>query len=272
MNIPVIKGRRLNKLLCLTFLSMALVFLIIAGIYRLSGEPVLAEVLCVLAGIVGIFCLFYGFLWFIYYRTEQKRQTKLMRAAEILAQDSEEERADDHEFIIPREALTEAAWHHFRSIALALVIAALTAFMIVYGILLITNGFGGIAHLLITALFCFLVTLPGTLVQYIIYRNYARSVPGRILLFPGKLLVDERQFTVRDIEKVTISSYRSANSSSAALYRKLTVQTAGRTFTYTIDYRAAGGNPRWAGYGLLLVSLQTWAQQNRVTLVVDYMN
>lgn len=74
MKLPIIPHRRVNKILCLVLFFMALTFLLIGGIYALLGDADMGLLLCVPAAITACFSLFYGLLWAIYARKEQKRQ------------------------------------------------------------------------------------------------------------------------------------------------------------------------------------------------------
>lgn len=272
MRIPVVKGRRTNKILCLVFLGMAAAFLVTAGIFLLLREPVLAEVMCMLAGIVGIFVLLYGIQWGFARRREQKRQHTIERAAEILSPPVEYS-AEWKEYILPREELIQTAKTRLKKFALAMAVTSAVIFIILTGIFLGTDNYGGPVQLVSLAIFCGIIAVPGTLIQYGIYRKYASSVPERILIFPSKLIVDREQFSLPDIRKIIVSSYRSGNRDGSGIFRKLIVITKEKTFTYTIDYRTPGSdNPTWEGYGEFLYELQRWARQYNAPLSVDYMN
>lgn len=252
--------------------GMSALFLVIGVIYAVLGDTALAETMCVLAAMTGCFGLFYGILWFVYARKEQARQQKIERAAQILRQE-DDHRIDYKEFVLPQQKLTEAAKMRFRKIALGLVVAVAVVFVVMSTAVLITCGYGGPGQLIVMAVFCMITGLPGVIMQYIIYRKYEKSVPGHIMFFPGKILVDEKQFLMNDIEKITVSSYKSNNPNNSALYRKLIIQTKKDKHEYTIDYRNLNGEgPHWKEYGVMLEALKTWAEQHRADLTVDYTN
>lgn len=251
---------------------MSLIFLLIGGIFALLGDPDIGLVLCVPAAIAGCFSIFYGILWGVFVRKEQKRQRKIERAAQMLLPRSDDV-VTDREFILPGQELIRASKSRLQKITAALLVSGGVVSVILYGILYLSNGFGGIGHLISVFVFCFLMMIPGILVQYIIFRKYARSVPERIRLFPDKIIINGQQYCTREVERITVSSFNSVNKDTSVLYRKLIIRTKDRTREYTIDYRFASEEaPRWSEYGEFLMSLRFWAEQNRVRLTVDYMN
>lgn len=272
MKLPFIPHRRINKILCLSMLSMAVIFLALGGVFTLLDGPDMGLLLCVPAVIAGGFSLLYGILWGVYGRKERMQQKRLERATQVLSRP-----ADDivtyQEFVLPRAELIAAAKRRFQKIAVALLLSDVIIFVVLYGFLCVGNGYAGIGHLISVMVFCLLMVLPGILMQYLIFQKYARAVPERIQLFPGKLILDGRQFCTNEIKRLTVSSFLSASRDTSVLYRKLIVSTEKQTREYAIDYRfASEDTPHWREYGTLLQALRIWAEQNQVRLTVDYMN
>ena len=272
MRLPFIPYSRVNKILCLVLLSMVFAFLMVGGGYTLLGDPDMGLLLCVPAAIAACFCLLYGILWGVYAHKEKKHQRKLEEVAKLFSE-PDDSAVTYHEFILPRKELIHASKNRLQRIAFALLVSGIVQFVIMYGIMYLSNGYGGIRHLISVMGFAFVVVTPGILMQYIVFRKYARAVPERIMLFPGKIIVDGLQYCTYEIKSITVSSIRSVSKDTSVLYRKLKIYTKKQVREYTIDYRfAVDDNPRWSGYGEFLMALRSWAEQNRVKLTVDYMN
>ena len=76
MTVPIYKGRKINKILCLSFLGITLITLAAAGVCAALDRSALCQTFCILALITGAFCLVYGVLWLIYGRKEMKTEKK----------------------------------------------------------------------------------------------------------------------------------------------------------------------------------------------------
>lgn len=273
--IPFVKGRRINKFLCLGLSAMAALFLVAAAVCAICREPVFAQVMCFIAVIWAGFAAVYGIGWLVYARKEAAQQKKIERAAEILAEENEE--GDDGpafaEFTLPRDELINTAKKRLYETAAIFPVVSAVVFVLLYGFLLFSVGFNGIGHLILVALFCLLIAVPGIIVQVHIYRDYTGNVPQSIRLFPGKLIIDGRQLTGAEIENISVSAFKSANKNTTAIFREFTVKTRSGILKKHIDFRTIGKNcPRWQEYGVFLIELQKWAEQNRVSLTVNYMN
>lgn len=267
VRIPFVKGSKINQLLCLTFSGMTAVLLLLGSVYWLLGYDVFLYVTLVLAAITAGFGVLYLVLWQVFKWQEQQSQLKLEQAAQLPAEENEGA-LEYREFVLPKQKLAETAYARFQKIAAALLIVAVVVFVILAG----SNLAGG-GRIWGTGLFCILVITPGILLQYLLYRRYADSIPERIVLFPGKLIVDNHSYRTGELEQITISAYKNANRNAIQVYRKMIVKEKRKERLYTIDYCAPSeGNPRWEGYGVFLESLKNWAKQNSVPLKVDYMN
>ena len=77
MTVPIYKGRKINKILCLSFLGITLITLSAAGVCTALDRSALCQTFCILALITGAFCLVYGVLWLIYGRKEGKMEKAL---------------------------------------------------------------------------------------------------------------------------------------------------------------------------------------------------
>jgi len=145
--------------------------------------------------------------------------------------------------------------------------------VIISAVMILTAGFEGIGQLSGILVFSFIIAVPGIVIQYVIYRQYADSVPGKIRLFPGRLYIDEKCFYARNTEHIKVSSARSRNSSSPEIFRCLTVRSEGKSFMYRLDFRVRGeDNPQWAQYAEFVYELDKWAKSNAVPCTVDYMD
>ncbi len=113
---------------------MALAFLLIGGVYALLGDADMGILLCVPAAISGCFALLYAVLWAVYGKKEQTRQKKIERAAQLLAEPSDN-RVTYHEFVLPRPQLIRTAKRRFKKISLALLVSCAVVFVILYGVL-----------------------------------------------------------------------------------------------------------------------------------------
>ncbi len=184
---------------------MAVLFLLAAAVCAVSVESVFAQVMCMIAAIWAGFAAVYGIGWLVYARREAKRQKKIERAAELLREESSNQLAYA-EFTLPKDELAAGAKKRFTKFAAALLCIALTVFAVLYVIILLSAGWGGFVHLLWVLGFCLLITVPGTLVQYGIYKKYVSDLPEKIILFPGKLIIDGRQFAAREVQSIGISS------------------------------------------------------------------
>jgi hypothetical protein len=116
--------------------------------------------------------------------------------------------------------------------------------------------------------------IPGLLIQFSLYLKYDQSVPSRILLFPGKLVIDSRRLSAREIREIRVSPARVLNRNSTDVFREMLIQTEKSRTKYRIDYRTgtvSNEQPFWAEYEQFLAALSEWGKQNRVQVTVSYM-
>ena len=275
MTIPVYKGRKINKILFIVFLTITLILLAAAGISALLARPEIAWTICIIALITGAFSLLYGILWFIYGRKEKKTEQVLN---EVFGQQYASEdtiQPDYREFLLPKDRLTETALRRFRSIVLWTGIAALGVFLLICVILYAAGSSPDPLHQLSILLFSILIMVPGILVQQGIYQKYEQSVPSRIMLFPGKLIIDNTCFYAGEIREIRISPDHAYNPNSPDVFREMQVQTDTRTAAYRIDYRngtPANGQPFWAEYESFIAALTSWGAVNNVRVFISYMS
>ena len=77
MRVPVYKGRKINKILCLLFLLLTLILLLAAAVSAVTDRADTGYALCITALITGAFSLLYGILWFLYGRKEKETELAL---------------------------------------------------------------------------------------------------------------------------------------------------------------------------------------------------
>lgn len=271
-------GRRLNMIICLISAGCACVSLIAAVAFVLLGKDSQAFALFILTLILSGFALLYGVIWFVYSRKERIAAQRLAEHDELIASLRNEDpaRYEIREFTIPKDRLTETARTRFMSIVRALEIIMLAMFAVLTVILIINGALAKPVQFLYTAIFCILIGLPGIVPQWIIYEKFKNSVPERVLLFPSKLVIDEKLFPVRDIQLIRVSSNRRHNLNSTAIFREVIVQTTKNASTYRFDYRVddpkKNRQPRWEEYPEFVTALADWGRQNSVVVKVDYMD
>ena len=273
MGMKLVPGRKMNKIICLVCLIPGVLFSAVAFVYRLLGRREISSALSVLAVIFAAFSLLYGFLLLCYGAKEKKTQQALSAAEPVVSGNGLSHTV--REFRIPREHLIAAAEKRFLRILKGLgvmvpVVGALMALCI---------GIGGAwkspLQIVYICIFCTLIAIPGIVIQSVIYSRYSRSIPERIILSPGKLVIDRTVFPSSDIMEIGISSDRLANPSSPSVYREMLVWTSSGMNRYRIDFRQPskdGSQPRWEEYPAMVDALSAWGRENRVNVVVNYMD
>lgn len=275
MTVPIYKGRKINKILCLSFLGITLITLSAAGVCTALDRSALCQTFCILALITGAFCLVYGVLWLIYGRKEGKTEKALNELLSRQYMPEDPARPDYREFILPKARLTEAARNRTRSVLRWTGIMALGAFLLICGIQLACGAIGSPLQVLFILIFCVLITIPGLLVQLCLYLKYDRSVPSRILLFPGKLVVDDTVFPAGEIREIRASPDRIMNPNSPDVFREMLVRKEKRSAKYRIDHRtgrASGEQPFWEEYAQFIAALSGWGAANGVPVIIGYMD
>ena len=273
-SVPIIRGKKVNRYICLIFLVLAVIFLGLAVALAQLQKPELSSTFFSLTMITGGFSLFYGIGWFFWYRKEKKAEEELRMAAASQRLPQGAGRQTSWEFILPKEHLTDSAFRRLMNIIRWTGIAAYGVFLLIMGIQLACGSLQRPFQIVYTLLFCILITIPGIIVQWVIYKKYARSVPQHILMRPGEFVIDDRAFALRDIEKIRISADRVYNPNSPAVFRNLLVQMDGYDALYRIDYRsgsASDGQPFWEEYELFSDALISWGEENSIPVIIDYM-
>jgi len=273
MMIPIVKGRKANRLICILFGCISATFVIGAVLSAILNNVSLAYSLILPAIIFGGFSILYGIGWYVYRKKEARAQKFMEELIDPLLPSGEEEPVALQEFQLPREDLVKTAKTRFRKICSTALIVCPLFFIVFYAFLLFSIGYSGIRHLLSVLFFCILVSFPGIIIQYGIYKKYASSVPRRIILPPGKLCVDGVIYPSREIRHLTITSDLQANRNSNAIYRKLTVTTSSSVTSYTVDFKANSAElPKWERYPEFISALKIWSEQNLVHFTIDYMD
>ena len=275
MRVPVYKGRKINKILCVFFLVPTLILLLAAAVSALTGRSEAGYALCITALITGAFSLLYGILWFLYGRKEKETELALndLLGSQYVPEDPA--RSEYREFLLPKTRLTETARGRLRMIVRWSLITPFGVLLLIGGIQYAAGGAVTPLQLLYILLFGFLISIPGILIQLGLYREYARSVPSRILLFPGKLIVDDRSFSAGTIREIRVSPDRIYNRDSPGVFREMLIRTEKGGEKYRIDYRsgsASNGAPFWEEYEEFIAALSGWGAENGVPVVIAYMD
>lgn len=269
---PLYKGRMLNKILCLVLLVLTLILLGTAALFFLTGNEDIAAVFGILAAILGGFALIYGVMWFIWGRKEKKADQVLNT---IFSSSQVPGTVTCQEFRLPKEWLKAAAGKRFFTI-LHWILAAMLGIFLFLGILLsVTGSLRTPLQLVYGLVFCLLIALPGSLVQWHLYRQYVRSIPEKIQLFPGRLVIDDTFYAAGEIREILMSSEHLMNQNSPAVFREMQVRTETSSTTYRIDYRVGtpdNGQPRWEAYDQLIEALSRWGTDNSVTVRIQFMD
>lgn len=273
MNV-VPKGRMINKILCLLFLVVTLILLAAAGVSAFFERSDVSQVLCTLALITGAFSLFYGILWFVYNRKENRAEKILRETIEQQYTTEDSSALGYWEFILPKALLTETARKRFFNIIRWLLIIAPGMSILIWVILVVFDSTRSFLQLYYLFLFCLLVSVPGILVQWCLYKVYGRSVPSRILMFPGKLVVDDQVFSTGETREIRVSPVRIFNFNSPAVFREMLIRTDKSSKKYRIDFRTgsvSNEQPFWEEYEPFVAALSQWGSENGVSVTVSYM-
>ncbi len=274
MPFRIYKGRKVNRFLCLFFIIFVVLFLIVAGCFALRKNSAASYTFCVLAIIAGGFSLLYGVFWFIYGRKERNAELELRKILERQDISEDPYRLDYREFILPKADLIKKAGTRVRGIVRWTCIFAVGVFLLIGGIQLVCGSLKSPIQLLYILLFCILIMIPGLLIQFSLYLKYDQSVPARILLFPGKLVIDTRNLSAREIQEIRVSPVRVFNRNSTDVFREMLIQTEKSSTKYRIDYRTgtvSNEQPFWAEYAQFVDALLEWGKKNRVQVIVSYM-
>lgn len=274
MTFRIYKGRKINRFLCLLFLILTLIFLIVAGIFALAKASEAGYTFYILAMITGGFSLLYGLFWFLYGRAERKAELKLREILEQKNAPEDPYLLDYQEFILPKADLVKKAGNRVDSIVRWTGICALGVFLLTGGIQLACGSLKSPVQLLYMFLFCILIMIPGILIQLSLNRRYEQSVPSRILLFPGKLIIDNVSLSAREIREISVSPARIFNRNSPDVFREMLIRTEKHSTKYRIDYRAGSASneqPFWAEYEQFIIALSEWGSKNKVPVIVSYM-
>ena len=111
-------------------------------------------------------------------------------------------------------------------------------------------------------------------IQLNLYREYEQSVPSRILLFPGKFIIDNVNVSAREIREISVSPVRILNRNSPDVFREMLIRTEKSSAKYRIDYRTgtdSNEQPFWAEYEQFITALSEWGTKNNVPVIVSYM-
>ena len=270
--IPIYKGKKINRFLCLGMAAAAVVSLAAAGALYVAGKENWGAAILILGLITGGFALLYGILWAVFAKREKKAELALQaaEAAKLKESPQEEGAFGWREFVLPKQRLTEAAFRRFTKGFQWVAIIALILFVLMTGSMIRAGSFGGPLHALAILGFCVAISIPGLIVQGVIYRKYEKAVPERILLYPGSLTVDGRVFSAQEIRGVSISPPRVYNVNSPAVFRGMEVRTADGEKRYTIDFRS-DRSVSWEEYPQFAEALLEWGEANRIPVTTAYM-
>ena len=215
-------------------------------------------------------------LWVVLVHIRKKEKKAELELRELLEQQNTSEdpyRLDYREFILPKKDLIKKAGTRARRIIQWSGIAALGVFLLIEGIQLACGSLKSPVQLLYMFLFCILIMIPGILIHLSLYFKYDQSVPSRIMLFPGKLIIDNVSLSAREIRDIRVSPALIFNRNSPDVFREMLIRTDKSTM-YRIDYRtgtASNEQPFWAEYAQFIAALSEWGKKNRVAVIVSYM-
>lgn len=269
------KGRAINRILCLVFLVLLLIFLCTAGISAAMDEPELAGTFLILSAILGGFSAVYGLLWFVWKRKENRAESVLRAAFAPDAAPRDATAQTVQTICMPREKLIRAARRRLSEIVRWTAIAVFGTAVLLVIILAACGALKGFLQVLYIAAFSLLIVLPGLAGQVWLFVQYARSVPGQIQLYPGRLVIDDTFFSAGEIREIQVSSESAWNRHSPAVFRKLHLITEVRTVKYAIDYRSGrngADQPFWPEYQTLIDALSQWGVENSVNVHVLFMD
>ena len=270
MNLPIYKGKKINKILCIMCLIMSIMLLALMIVLRLLGKPAVF----LLPLITGGFALLYGILWAFWSGKEKKAEEKIRQVLETRSASQTSAGFAPQEFIVPKDRLTKEAYNRFRGIIKWLVIGSLGFTLLITVILFFSHALNNPLQPLYLLFFCVAVAIPGTIIQWIIYRKYEASVPHRICLYQGSLVIDSSTFASQEILDITISPNRLMNASSPMIFREMLIRTSRGETRCRIDFKAgaaAGGQLCWEEYPLFSEVLKAWGKANLVPVTIAYM-
>lgn len=270
------RGRSINKGCCLSFLGLTAALLCAAGVSAGMDKTDLSVTLLILSGITGAFSAVYGVLWAVWGRKESRAEAALqtLSALDRAGREQETSAGAVREFTLPRDRLIGAARGRFYAILRGLLAAALGVAVLLGIILAACGALKSPAQVLYIALFSLLIEIPGLVIQWRLFDQYARSVPERIRMFPGRLEVDDRFFSAGQIREIRLSPDRVWNPDSPAVFRKMRVETDAETVTWSLDFRSGKegkDQPFWPDYGALTEALEVWGTENGVTVQKMFM-
>lgn len=260
--LPIYKGKTINRILCVIFSILSLIFIPVGFLHRGPGfVPVL---------ITGGFALVYGILWAIWARKESRYEQELREAEEDLSAET----FSPLEFRIPKERLSETAHKRLIGIIRGCGFIAIGVFVLIAVILLWTQSLKSPLQLLYLIVFSCVISVPGIIIQWIIYRKYVPSIPEKISLHPDKLVIDGNVLAARDINEIRISPDRVFNPDSPSIFREILIITDEGKKRCRIDFKAANaeqGQLRWEDYPLLARALKIWGKTYNVKVTTMYM-
>ena len=117
--------------------------------------------------------------------------------------------------------------------------------------------------------------IPGILIQLCLYFVYDQSVPARIMLYPGKLIVDNASLSAREIQAIRVSPARIFNLNSPDVFREMLIRTEKSSVKLRIDYRTgtvSNEQPFWEEYGTFIAALSEWGVRNNVPVTISFMS
>ena len=172
-------------------------------------------------------------------------------------------RLDYREFILPKADLIKKAGERARSIVRWTGVFALGTFLLISGIQLIYGSLRNPLQLLYI------------LIQLCLYFVYDQSVPARIMLYPGKLIVDNASLSAREIQAIRVSPARIFNLNSPDVFREMLIRTEKSSVKLRIDYRTgtvSNEQPFWEEYGTFTAALSEWGVRNNVPVTISFMS
>ena len=276
LNITIVHGRRINKILFIIFFSMFVALLFSAAVFDILGNLALSETFFILAAIFGAFALLYGILWAVFASREKKKNELLNLQMTDNIRQNGAEFPDVETFTLPKAELVQLAKNRLWNIIKWLWISAGIIFLLCYVPGSVLKGFGSLSRLIITAAICAFIAVLGMVIQGAVYISYTSRIPEKIGLYYGRLSVDDMVYPAYEILEVSISAPTVLNTSSSKAFRTFTVVTAHSKKVYDIDFRSPSVGkyiqPRWDEYGEFCRALTAWCSRNNVAVKMDFMD
>ena len=224
--------------------------------------------------ITGVFALIYGGFWAFWTKKEKKKEQEIREIEEAKVTGSEPDPLALYEFILPREQLKKAAFKRVIDVLKWVPLVALIMTAVITGTLVFYGETPGIGQCFGMLLFCMIVGIPGIIIQFVINKAYTAELPRKVVLYPGKLVVDGEVMAAGEIREIRVSPKRMYNYHSPKILRGMTVKTGKGKRVYQFDFwsgRESADRLCWAEYPAFVDAVTEWGRANHIAVVIEYM-